>query len=297
MQIRFLILAIFATFVVACSNEPEIVNGVNNNETLVPVRVHVDGFSVTQEDFPDTRAATALTSYTDINAVTLAFYNGATETYKVTQEKGSLAEGETFGNFSLSLPMASYTMVVLAYHTSEGNPLVLTSPTLAAYTGDRSYETFATTQAVNTTNTNAVDISATLDRIVTGLRVVSTDGKTDNVSNVRMTMSAGGMSFNPTTGFATSNTGYVNTVSVSAAVGSTSRSISYFFLTTDEQTMDVTIETLDADGKTLFSKTVKNVPLKRNRVTILTGAMYTVTSLSGSFQVEKTWLDETNVSF
>lgn len=63
------------------------------------------------------------------------------------------------------------------------------------------------------------------------------------------------------------------------------------FLCTDEQTMNVTIETLDPDGNTIYSKTVENVPFKRNRVTKLTGAMYTNPGVSASgFQVNTEWL-------
>ena len=152
-------------------------------------------------------------------------------------------------------------MVAVAYYNSDASPLVLTSPTEAAFTGTRPYETFATTQAVNITNTSAVDISATLNRIITQLKVVSSDGKTADVSKVRMTFSAGGKDFNPTTGFAITNTGFANTVSNSAFVGTSSTSLGFLFLATDEQNIDVTIETLDAGGNTLFSKTVTNLSL------------------------------------
>ena len=177
------------------------------------------------------------------------------------------------------------------------SPLSLTSPTVAAFTGVRAYETFAATQEVTISNTEAVDISATLSRIISQLKVVSTDGKTADVSNVRMTLSAGSKSFNPSTGLAPSNTGIVNTVGISASVGATSESATCVFLTADEQTMDVTIETLDADGNTLFSKTIENVSFRRNRRTKLTGAMYTNESLSGSFQVETAWIDAHNANF
>lgn len=286
-------LAMIAILVAACSNEPEIETPVDNN-ALVPVRVHVDGFNVSQEDFSPTRAPQDVADYTGVSSITLAFYaSNGTEVYKTTQSKNDA----DFGTFSLSLPMGSYTMVAVAYYNSEASPLELTSPTVAAYTGTRAYETFAYTQAVNITNTNAVDVSATLDRVVSQLKVVSTDGKTADVSNVRMTFSAGGKDFNPSTGLTITNTGFANTVSNSASVGATSTSLSFLFLATDEQNIDVTIETLDADGNTLFSKTVTNVPFKRNRVTKLTGAMYTNTSTTGSFQVNTDWLTEENVAF
>ena len=260
--------------------------------------VYVTGFSVSQEEFSGarTRAAQDVADYNDVNAITLAFYNGSTEVEKVTQLKSDGSTYTTFGEFSLSLPMGSYTMVALAYYTNENSVLTLTSPTEASYS-TRARETFAYTQAVTISSTDAVDISATLNRVVSMLTVVSTDGKTADVTNVRMTFSAGGKSFSPTTGLAITNTGFNNTVGNSAAVGATSTSSTVFFLNTDEQDINVTIETLDADGAVLFSKTVPNVPFKRNRVTKLTGAMYTNTAPAGAFQVETAWIDAHNATF
>lgn len=301
-------LAAIMLLAASCSNEESLDSSVNPNEQgFAPVTVRVDGFAVSQSDFSDTgnsqgaRAttrATAVASYSGVSFITLAFYaSNGIEVYKHTQEKGNLEEGKTFGEFECSLPMDTYTMVVVAYTAKEGSPFVLTSPTEAAFTGLHAYETFAYTQAVNISNTAAVDISATLNRVVSMLTVISTDGKTADVSNVRMTFSAGGKDFNPTTGLAITNTGFVNTVGNSATVGNTSTSSTALFLATDEQTMDVTIETLNTEGAVLFSKTVTNVPFKRNRKTKLTGAMYTNEALSGSFQVETAWLTDHNAEF
>jgi hypothetical protein len=284
--------------VAACSKESEnMVNNAQMEVAVAPVKVHVSGFSVAQEDYPTTRAAQDVADYNGVKVVTLAFYNGSTEVYKHEQVRGALEEGETLGEFDCSLPMGSYTMVVIARGLGDGDVFTLTSPTEAAYTSDHSRETFAYTQAVNITSTSAVDISATLNRIIAKLQVLSSDGRAANATNVRMTFAAGGKAFNPTTGLATSNTGFVNTVPISTAAGVTSNSISYLFLAGDEQTMNVTIETLDGEGNTLFSKTVNNVPFKRNRVTILTGAMYTNEAASGAFQLETAWLSNYNGNF
>lgn len=292
---KILMMAGMLLLFAACSNES--VNEVIN-DTLVPVRVHVSGFTISQEDFQTPRrAAQDVADYSGVKVVTLAFYSGSTEVYKHEQVRGALEEGETLGEFECSLPMGSYTMVVIARGQGDGDVFTLTSPTEAAYTGDHSRETFAYTQEVNITNTSAVDISATLNRIIAKLQVYSTDNKTSNANSVRMTFAAGGKSFNPTSGLATSNTGFANTVPISAAVGSTSNSISYLFLKSDEQDINVTIDVLDTDGAVLFSKTVENVPFKRNRVTKLTGAMYTNESLSASFQIDSDWLPAYESSF
>lgn len=293
-----MIVALMGMLVAGCNQSDEQFENANAGP-IAPVTVHVDGFRVTQEDFSgtQTRAVQNVSSVNAVNAVTLAFYNGGTEKYKATQLKSDASTYTTFGNFSLSLPMGSYTMVVLAYNNNDASPLTLTSPTVAAYTGTRAYETFAYTQAVNITSNSAVDISAVLDRIVSCLNVISTDNKTADITNVRMTFSAGGKDFNPTTGLAITNTGFANMVGNSAAVGTASSSISYLFLASDEQNINVTIETLNADGAVMFSKTVNNVPFKRNRITKLTGAMYTNEALSGTFKVETDWLDPYNANF
>ena len=151
---------------------------------------------------------------------------------------------------------------------------------------------------VNITNTSAVDISATLNRIIAKLQVHSSDGRTANANSVRMTFAAGGKSFNPTTGLATVNTGFAITAPISTAVGAVTNSGTYVYLETDEQTMDVTIETLDSEGNAIFSKTVQNVPFKRNRRTVLTGAMYTNDAVSASsFQLNTDWLTDYPVNF
>ena len=292
-KVSFIFMALMGMVAASCGSE-QFENAPVDCEAMAPVKVHVSHFSMSFEDYSgvETRAASDVADYEGVNAITLAFYNGSTEVYKTTQAK----DDADFGEFSLSLPMGSYTMVALAYYTNDNSVLTLTSPTEASF-NVRARETFAATQTVNISTTETVDISATLNRIVTMLIVKSTDGKTSDVSNVRMTFSAGGKDFNPTTGFAITNTGFANTVGSSVAVGAISQSSTTMFLATNEQNIDVTIETLDAAGNTLYSKTVNNVPFKRNRVTILTGAMYTNDALSGSFKVETAWLSDYNATF
>jgi hypothetical protein len=283
--------AAFMLLAASCSNESveqSVEQPISGEQSLAPISVRVDGFTISQGDFPSTRA-TAVGSYSGVKFLTLAFYAGnGTEVYKAMQAKNEA----DFGEFSTFLPIGSYTMVVLGYVLYDDDELTLTSPTQAEYTGGCPRETFAATQVVNVTNTTAKELTATLDRIITCLQVVSTDGRTANVNKVRMSFAAGGKRFSPTSGLATVNTGSVSTVGNSATVGTTSTSKSFVFLATDEQTMNVTIETLDADGNPIFSKTVENVPFKRNRVTRLTGAMYGASATAGSFQVNTTWLDE-----
>lgn len=290
-----LIIAGLVLMAAGCGNDESLDSSVNLSSELgvAPVTVSVNDFSISQEEMPAATRATAVGEYAGVKFLTLAFYaSNGTEVYKHTQEKGNLEEGDTFGEFSTSLPLGSYKMVVLGYVLYDDDALTLTSPTQAEWTVGAPRETFAATQVVNVTSLTALNLTATLSRIVSQLKVISTDNRTANVEKIRMTFAAGGKRFSPETGLATVNTGSVSTVSIGVAVGERSGAIGYVFLATDEQTMDVTIETLDSEGNTIFTKTVENVPLQRNRKTKLTGAMYGASATAGSFQVNTTWLDE-----
>ena len=276
-----------------CSNESE--ETVNNQ---VPVTVRVDGFAIEQSEMPAKTRGTAVDSYEGVKALTLAFYKAdGTEQTQLTQFKGSTSSGQTFGEFSLNLPMGSYTMVVVGRGHSAGDEFDITSSTSAAYTEGYPRETFVATQAVNITTNTAQELTATLDRVVAKVVVASTDNRTANVSKIRTTFSAGGKSFNPSTGLANDNEGYIKTLTIPSTAVETITATSYLFLATDEQTIDVTIETLDADNNVLFSKKVTNVPLKRNRETRLTGAMFTAGTSAGSFMLNTDWITGNNVSF
>ena len=283
----------------SCSNERvELAENAVVERAVAPVTVNVNGFSITQEGFAGTRG-TAVGSYNDVKVLTLAFYKADddSEVYKHTQVKGSLAAGETFGQFSTRLGIGSYTMVVIA--NGGQNAVTLTSPTEATYGENRVLETFVNTQTVTVSSAAAMSVSATLERVVTALVVQSTDNRPADVTHMRLTYSGGGKGFNPTTGLATSNAGFVNLINYTADPNTTTTSGGFLFLATDEQTMDVTIETLDAaDGNVLFSKTVTGVPMKRNRQTTLTGAIYSNARVeANSFEISGDWISSHSINF
>ena len=286
--------AAIALLAASCSNESEELE--TETETLVPVTVQVNDFSVSMED-PNTRA-TDVASYDGIKALTLAFYDtNGTEVYKTTQQKSDNTTYTTFGQFKLNLYKGSYTMVVVGRDYFANDVFTLTSPTEAVYTGARARDTFTSTQAVNITNTNAVNLNATLDRIVAKVLVESTDIRIAEADSIRTTLSAGGKSFNPSTGLALTNTGYSNTLKGSGTNNNAVAQVgTYVFLQSDEQTMNVTIDVLDKDKNVITHREVNNVPLKRNRTTKLTGLLFSA-SLTSTFQVNADWLPEEEVSF
>ncbi|MBQ3432689.1 FimB/Mfa2 family fimbrial subunit, partial [Candidatus Saccharibacteria bacterium] len=158
----------------SCSNDRvESVDNVQVENVVAPVTVSVSGFSITQEGFSGTRS-TAVADYADVKALTVAFYkvDDGSEVYKNTQFRDNLPEGETFGAFSTTLSAGNYTMVVLGYGQGQPNQAItMTSATAATYGEGTVYDTFAATQEVSITNSDAKNLTATLQRIVTALAV------------------------------------------------------------------------------------------------------------------------------
>ena len=287
-------------FAVSCSNETiESDNGVTNAEkVLAPVTVRVNGFSVTQEEMSSggtTRAAQTAASYTDVGAIDLAFYSGGTEVYKHTQLRGDNTTYTTFGEFSCNLPIGTYTMVAIARGYFDGDVFTMTSPTAAGYTSERPRETFCASQSVTVTAAGA-DASVTMNRIITQLNIISTDQISSGVAKIRTTYGGGSKSFDPTSGLATDDNGFSLTNSPTVKDGHLGI-CNFAFLATDEETMTITIEALDADNHVLFTKSVPGVPLKRNRQTTLTGAIFTASASSAAFQVETAWIEGNTVNF
>ena len=269
---------------------------VDNQAETVPVRVHVSDFTISQDAFYGAKSAENLNDYTNVGAIDLAFYEGTTEVYKTTQLRSDPTTYTTFGSFECDLPIGNYTMVVIGRGYSVGDVFELNSPTSAGYTTERARETFCATQSVTVTSSTPLDLTITLSRIIAKLHIVSTDERTASVTKIRTTYGAGGKSFNPTTGLATVNSGFAVTNTPSSAVTILDVG-NYAFLATDEQTMDITIEALDAGENVLFTKVVPNVPLRRNRVTTLTGQVFTAGTSSATFQVDSDWLEGNEVPF
>lgn len=272
----------------ACHKDTDTTTGTAN------VKVTVNDFTIVNEDYPETKDAVA--AYTGVKAMTLAFFDAnGDQAYCTTQLRADNTTYTTFGQFELSLNLGSYTMIVLGYGSEV--PMTVTSATEASYTADRCRETFVAAQAVNVTSTNPLSLSAELSRVVSKLIVNSTDPRISGVDSVRMTFSAGGKGVNPQTGLASSSNGLSNTVAISTAVGNTSSSASYLFLNADQQSMTVTVETLRTNGTVYSTRTVENVPLQRNKVTALTGPLYSNAS-GASFTLSTSWIGDTNrVSF
>lgn len=291
--------------IVACTNDSESTVVENQTEQgYAPVTVRVSDFSIATEEISSggslTRGTETLDSYFAGGAITLAFYNAVgTEVYKTTQVKGD-GSYTTFGEFTANLQVGHYTMVAVARAHYDGDAFTLTSPTEAAYTSMRPRETFSKVQTVTVTSASPLDLSVTLNRINSWLKIISTDGRPASIKKIRTTFEKGGKSFNPTTGWATTDTGFSQTNNPSTATSATIEiNVVPFVACADdaEEKMTITIEALDNDDNVLGTKVVNNVPFTRNRQTILRGNVFTAEPTTSSFKIETAWLSDYTMDF
>lgn len=294
-KVFYYVAAMLLLAATSCSSDSE--NSVVTPQTSVPVTVRVDGFTQSLEDFSGSshRAAQSVESYSNVKAITLAFYDAnGVEQCKMEQLRDDHTTYTSFGEFSCSLPIGSYTLVAIARGLLPNDVFTLNSAVEAVY-GGLTRETFAGTKAVVINSTSAQNQNISLNRVCAKLTIATNDVRPTSIAKIRTTYGQGSKTFSPTTGFATDNNGFViiNTPSI---VGEPIAISSYVFLTENTQTMDITIETLDANDQVVFSTVVHDVPFKRNRVTKLQGSLFS-SSVASAIQVETAWENEEVVNF
>ena len=294
-KVFYYVAAMLLLAATSCSSDSE--NSVVTPQTSVPVTVRVDGFTQSLEDFSGSshRAAQSVESYSNVKAITLAFYDAnGVEQCKMEQLRDDHTTYTSFGEFSCSLPIGSYTLVAIARGLQPNDVFNLNSAVEAVY-GGLTRETFAGTKAVVINSTSAQNQNISLNRVCAKLTIATNDVRPTSIAKIRTTYGQGSKTFSPTTGFATDNNGFViiNTPSI---VGEPIAISSYVFLTENTQTMDITIETLDANDQVVFSTVVHDVPFKRNRVTKLQGSLFS-SSVASAIQVETAWENEEVVNF
>ncbi len=284
-------LAVCCVLLAACGKSDD------NIIQYAPVNVHVSDFTITQDEMPS-KTGSDPADYANAKAIVLAFYAAdGTEMHKITQLKSDPSTYTTFGEFSCNLQVGTYTMVVVAYAHATDDAFSLSSPTQATFSSERPRETFCYTQSVTVTSSAPLNLSATLQRISAKVNLISTDGRPAEAVRIRTTFSGGGKSFSPSTGLSLNDNGFSQTNNPSATVGGLINVAIFPFLYTDEETMTVTFEVLDAADNVIITKVVPNVPLKRNRCTTLTGAVFTPGSSSSGFLLETDWLEGNTINF
>ncbi len=290
------LLTLATTAFIACNKQED-------DEPLYNVRLVVDDFEISEEEFnsQENEKSTRVDSSLNVQFLTVVIFDEqGHECERVVHSKieGSPYHTSNFGTFYFLLPTGDYTVVTVGHWNNPDDTtynLIVSSPTVAAFNGNAT-DCFGNVQSVTISSTSNNLISVTLSRMVAAMNLRSTDRVTQRFDSIRMSLTKGSIQFNPTSGFALSNSGVSQTFRINPEyLGEELRLILYTFLPTNRETADFTFTVFGQQGTPLIERTFVDVTLKRNRKTIATGEVFN--GVANTFRVETSWDTDTTINF
>ena len=231
-----------------------------------------------------------------------AFDSSGKAVYDTTQ----VSSQEGFGSLSFELSPGAYTFVAVAHDVAlTGSPAAasIVSPSQATVPESLIQDTFCDT--LNVTIKPGVPFAAgmTLPRIISSFEIYLNDKVPEGtkmfkiVANTAGSEVSGNASFNPSTGLASTDRQYVKEVDISAGIGKPNNHIGLnLFLNADEEDIDITATAYNAEGQVIASHTLKDVPMKRNCLTVARGNFFT-TDGSGTLSFLTGWGTERSFEY
>ncbi len=295
-----LLLSLVALF--SCSSDEDATTATELEPTTVNVTFTGLDISIT----PDQKANSPLrVSATEAKVTRIAFKVFDATGKEVYSEAKNVGSDNDFDHVVCPLHVGKYTFVAVAHKSK-----LLDSPVATVTSADEallteSYvpklvfaKTLDVTVAGNTTQNVTMEFGK---RITTSFNLKVTDDYPDEVTKVRLTANsskpkaATPFAFSPATGFAPSDLSYTNTIgrAENKLTTFTGKDLGLnFFLTADEQKMDIIIDMLNDNDEVLYTRTLSNLTFRRHSTTCATGTFFTA-SVTTTFDFDTK--DDTNI--
>lgn len=160
-------------------------------------------------------------------------------------------------------------------------------------------DTFWKSASVNVGSGSSSVVPVTLDRVATKLRVSVSDEIPDGTTQLCVTPYVWWYGLDYTTGAAVDSRATERVISVPASyIGTTGQlAVNIFGISDNDEWMtDITITAKDADGNTMGTVSLDDVPFERNRATNVSGSLFAAgTTFSVSLNDE--WTDSYNLEW
>lgn len=294
-----LLLSLVALF--SCSSDEDATTATETQPTTVNVTFTGLDISIT----PDQKANSPLrVSATKAGVTRIAFKVFDATGKEVYSEDKNVGSDNDFDHVVCPLHVGKYTFVAVAHKSKP-----LDSPVATVTSADESLltesyvpklvfaKTMDVTVAGNTTQNVTMEFGK---RITTSFNLKVTDAYPDEVTKVRLTANSSKpkattpFAFSPATGFAPSDLSYTNTIIRAENLSSfTGKDIGLnFFLTSDEQKMDIVIDMLNDANELLYTRTLSDLTFHRHSTTRATGTFFTA-SVTTTFDFDTE--DDTNI--
>lgn len=233
---------------------------------------------------------------------------------KAIFDSTQVSSQEGFGSLSFELSPGTYTFVAVAHDVAlTGNPAAPNpDPTVAASVASKEQatvpepliqDTFCDTLHVTIEPGVPFAAGMTLERIISSFEIYLNDKVPAGtkmfkiVANTSGSAASGKASFNPSTGLASTDRQYVKEVDISAGIGRPNNHIGLnLFLNADEENIDITASAYDAEDNLIVSHELKDVPMKRNCLTVARGNFFTAGG-SGTLSFLTDWSTEHELGY
>lgn len=198
-----------------------------------------------------------------------------------------------FSSPSMSLQYGDHTIYFVASRgktpTVDGTSITWAQPS----------DTFWKAVNVSVGSGSSSVVPVTLNRVATKLRVSVTDEIPDGTAQLCVTPDVWWYGLDYTTGAAVDSRTTERVISVPASyIGTTGQlAVNIFGLSdTDEWMADITITAKDADGNTMGTVSLADVPFERNRATNVSGSLFAA-GTTFSISLNDEWTDSYNLEW
>lgn len=162
---------------------------------------------------------------------------------------------------------------------------------------DKVLDTFTHYQTLTVGSETSSSQSVTLDRQVAGIKITALDAIPSNAASITLVVDGYSFKLNPKTGTGSNGEKLTRRWEYTTKnVGAKNTSYMVFsFLPSDNHTVDVTITVTDTDDKVYASYTVNDVPVEKNRETVISGNIFT-SGIAVTANVNTDWGENIEVS-
>ena len=269
-NIKNFVLLFFCLNMVLClfSCEKPMIPDVSKAEANLVVTV----WQMNIEPFPTGRTRTEISDL--CSRLNYAIYDmSGKRVRQVNQQSGD----EEYGTAYFKLPAGKYQVVVVG-HSSNGNP-TMTNPAKIQFKNDQGFtDTFLNNDSVTLDDDSRITLNTNPHRIVSLCRFVVSDPIPNDVARMRFQYKGGSGAFDASTGLGSVNSTQTEFFPVEAGRDSTTFDL-YTFLRDQEGTIHLQASAYDANDNVLNEREF-DVPLKRRKVTKLTGPYFTSSGAS-----------------
>lgn len=259
------------------------VNDVDNDENSLGSK-HLTfsvSYNIEQEDM--SRASSSLSDYIS----SLAFFD-----YKNGEIENSIVQSSSdnaFGTLSADISFGEHTFLFVGHNSTSCSYDVENSE--LSFTGNiKDTFTFYTTLKVNS-ELPSEESEISLERQVAMVKLSIKDAIPENAAKIEVCIDGYSDRLNPVTGIASNNYKHTRTWEYSEEhIGMLDTSyIVYTFVSSDEETnVTVSVTVRDANGEVLKTRTINQVPIKKNFQTVIQGNFFD-TSFGSSIVIASEW--------